>query len=80
MELVHGLEDYSIDLADINNSAQALDWIMQAHGNNSFGAADIYNLLTALDSIFEFQVNYCSDGISKEANGAELVQRYVNPN
>lgn len=76
MELVHMPENYAVDLTEINNSAQALDWIVKVHGDN-FGAADLHDFVDALDTILNLQTNYCSGGHNKEASGSALARGFV---
>jgi hypothetical protein len=58
-----GPHDYWFPLAQMNNSAEVLDWIMQLHEKSWARPEDIGNLVAALDDIFDLQNNICGCGI-----------------
>src|SRR5271156_2576194 len=58
-----GPHDYWFPLAQMNNAAEVLDWIMQLHEQSWAAPEDIGNLVAALDDIFDLQNNICGCGI-----------------
>ena len=73
-----GPHDYWLPLAQTNNSAEVLDWIVQLHEKSWATPEDIGNLVAALDDIFDLQNNICGCGIDHridaEAHVAKLLE------
>lgn len=56
-----------VDLEDCNNSAQILDWIVQVSEKMSVSAADVGNLVRALDELSDgLQDKICGGGMNRE--------------
>lgn len=79
-----GAVRYPLDLERVTSAAAALDWIAQVHKKTWSSAADIGNLVHALDDIFDMQARLCSFGATgaaeKKINATEhLIARYGAP-
>lgn len=62
-----GNTGYWIDLTTLIDSAHILDWIYQLFNKNWITPEDIWNLLAALNDIFEIQGNVCSFGENRDS-------------
>jgi hypothetical protein len=73
----HGL--YSIELKQINTTAQMLDWIFQINQKNMeiYGDSAVKDLIKAFFYIFRPQANCCSYGLEKSFNGGALAATYA---
>ena len=63
MTLTNLKHDYEIDLEEIENSAQILDWVYQVFNKGWNDPLAVYNLLEALEDLLSPQSNYCSGAI-----------------
>src|ERR1700691_1366124 len=73
-----GPQDYWFPLAQTNNSAEVLDWIVQLHEKSWATPEDIGNLVAALDDIFDLQNNICGCGIDHRFDAKEHVAKLFN--
>lgn len=53
--------DYRVDLDDMTDSAQVLDWLVQVGGKN-WAKEALPGLIRALNDIFALQAHYCPSG------------------
>lgn len=65
---------YEIDLEDCTDSAQVLDWIAQLSHKQWCSAADIGDLVRALDDIFDLQAHFCPWGQNKTINASAFLR------
>lgn len=70
-----GSHDFWFPLAQMNNSAEVLDWIMQLHEQSWATPEDTGQLVAALDDIFDLQNNICGCGIDHRFNAKEHVSK-----
>ena len=63
MTLTNLKHDYEIDLEEIENSAQILDWIYQVFNKGWNDPLAVYDLLEAFEDLLSPQSNYCSGAI-----------------
>ena len=70
-----GPHDYWFSLAQMNNSAEVLDWIVELHEKSWATPEDIGNLVAALDDIFDLQNNICGCGVEHRFNAKEHVAK-----
>ena len=63
MTLTNVKHDYEIDLEEISNSAQILDWLYQVFNKGWGNPLAIYHLLEAFEDLLSPQSNYCSGAI-----------------
>jgi hypothetical protein len=76
-----GSHDCWFPLAQMNNSTEILDWIVQLHEKSWATPEDIGNLVVALDDIFDLQNNLCGCGMEHRFNAREyLSKRLPSPN
>jgi len=62
---------FEVDLEDMTDSAQMLDWIFQVFAATG-DEKDICDFLWALEEILDPQSNYCSNGFGKAADPRKL--------
>jgi hypothetical protein len=74
-----GPHDYWFPLAQVNNSAEVLDWIVQLHERTWSTPEDIGNLVAALDDIFDLQNNVCGCGIDHRFDAKQHVAKLFPP-
>jgi hypothetical protein len=74
-----GPHDYWFSLAQMNTSAEVLDWIVQLHEKSWAKPEDVGNLVAALDDIFDLQNNMCGCGIEHRFNAQEHVAKLFPP-
>jgi hypothetical protein len=72
-----GRHEYWFSLAQMNNSAEVLDWIVHLHDEKWATPEDIGNLVAALDDIFDLQNNICGCGIEHRFNAKEHLARVM---
>lgn len=60
--LTHLAEDYEIDLDEVTNSAELLDWLCQVQGKSWCTKKDLWTLFEAFDYLFKPQQNLCPFG------------------
>ncbi|WP_373478829.1 hypothetical protein [Geminocystis sp.] len=77
LTLTNKTNDYEIDLETIKSSADILDWIYQVFKKQWNDQQIMYDLLCAFQDLFKPQVNYCSFGKEKKADGGQLVKHYL---
>jgi len=70
-----GPHDFWFPLAQVNNSTEVLDWVVQLHERSWTTPEDIGNLVAALDDIFDLQNNMCGCGIDHRFNAKEHVTK-----
>lgn len=61
-----GMGEYAICLRELDSSAEFLDWIYQLKKKGWTTPDDIWNLLHALDEIFNVQGSVCSSGCDRK--------------
>lgn len=63
LDLYNGdeIDGYYVDIEEISDSSNMLDWIFQILNKNT-GKENIIGLLEAFDAIFKPQKNLCPDG------------------
>lgn len=59
---------YEIDLEDITDSAQMLDWIFQIHNKTWNNGQTVSDLVRAFEDLFSPQANLCSFGKNRTIN------------
>jgi hypothetical protein len=62
LALMHADPPYRIDLERCTTSAEVLDWIAQVAGKLWATAADVGDLVRALDDVLGLQANICGAG------------------
>jgi hypothetical protein len=72
-----GPHDYWFSLAQMNNSAEVLDWIVHLHEEKWATPEDIGHLVAALDDIFDLQNNICGCGIEHRFNAQEHLAKIL---
>lgn len=63
-----------VGLNRCHNSAEILDWIFHYRGR--LEAAELVDMLAALEAILDPRANYCSQGSNQSHNPMELVREY----
>lgn len=74
--LVHKEEDrwnYEVDIERIRDSATLVDWLYQARGKDWATPTVMYDLMEALDCLFDVQKYLCSWGRNKTINPTEFL-------
>lgn len=66
--LRHEPKDWEVDLDQCVDSANVLDWIVQADGKTGTTPQDTRDLIRALSTILDLQRNYCPGGVEKKVN------------
>lgn len=74
-----GPHDYWFSLAQMNNSTEVLDWIVQLHEEKWATPEDTGNLVAALDDIFDLQNNLCGCGVEHRFNAKEHLAKRFPP-
>ena len=77
LTLESSLNHYCIDLHEISNSANMLDWIFQIF-DKDWGKKSIYDLIDAFGSLFNPQANLCPCGKSKTINPRVIIEKEIS--
>jgi len=72
--LRHEPNNWEVDLDQCVDSANVLDWIVQADGKNSTSSQDTRDLIRALGEILDLQGNYCPGGQSRKVDPRTVAQ------
>lgn len=74
-QLVHSI-GYYVDLAEMKDSANILDWIAQVSNKSWATPEDVGHLVRAVDELMDLQANVCSSGSDgKLFNVKELITK-----
>lgn len=71
--LRHARYGYRVHLREMTDSAKMLDWIFQVRGKPEM-AADLADLLHALDDLLDVQSSYCPCGRGKTVDPLRLLR------
>ena len=70
-------DQYEIDLEEIRNSAEMLDWIFQLLNKGWTTPQMMYDFLIALECLFSPQSNICSFGVNREIDPVEVIEKNI---
>ncbi len=72
------IDDYYVDLEEISNSANMLDWIFSAYGRPN-EKENVIDLINAFQTIFQPQSNLCPSGNSRTIeNVTDFLRSQIN--
>jgi hypothetical protein len=68
---------YEIDLEEITDSAQMLDWIFQLYNKGWTTPQEMYDLLGAFQALFVPQATLCSFGVNREIDPVKVIGKNI---